>query len=368
MSKFTDALTSGAANSVIGLGTSLLGGFADSIFGGDDLENQERLMNLQFSNNAALMRLQAELNSPASIAKEYQEAGFNPYVAMGNGAGSTGGQAAGSSVSIPEAAYSIIPEQIGSLSAETLSKLAGAYKSAKEGSVVQKVAESSIFKNYSEGLSSKARANLDNIEADFKKTYGDDMYKGQISKFAAEVAELYQRANLAIAQQDLTDAKTCTELLQQLIQKELGKQEEYKAKMLEQRLNVYPQMLDLEIKGIEEQNRRTHAEGTEAYASAEEHKAGAREKTAGAEFKEFDNSMRKEFKEDIFNNFALKLRKDGKISNADYLEALRRSSEIENFNKFRDNNAVVRAVDDLLTWFASKVNLAVSGSVSKDVK
>lgn len=369
MSKFSDGLQSGAGEAVIGLGSSVLGGLASSIFGNDDdLENQERLMDYQFSNDAALMRLQAELNSPEAIAKHYQKAGFNPYVAMGAGVGSSGGQATGSSVSIPEAAYSTVPSTIGLLTADTLQKLAGAYKSSREGSVVRDVAASSIFNNYAEGLSSAALANLNKIEADFKKTYGDKLYQGQISKYAAEVAELYQRANLAMAQGNLAEAQEANEQLKQVINNELAKQEGYNSKMLAIRLNTYPQLIDLEIKGKQEENRKIHAEGTEAYASAEEHKAGAREKTASAEFKEFDNSMRKEFKEDIFSNYALKLRKEGKISQADYLEAVRRASEVEGFNKFRDGNMLVKAVDDLLTWFASKVNIAISGSVSTDVK
>lgn len=368
MGKFSEGLESAAGGAVIGLGSSVLGGLADSLFGSDPTETQKEMMDYQSSLNAGLMRLQAELNSPATIAKEYQKAGFNPYVTMGSGSGSSGGQAAGSSVSIPEAAYSAIPSQIGMLTADTLSKLAGAYKTAKEGSVVKEVTGSQIFRNYAEGLSAAALANLNKIEADFKTTYGDKLYQGQIGKYAAEVAELYQRANLAMAQGNLAEAQDANEQLKQVINNELAKQEGIKSKMLAIRLNTYPQLIDLEIKGKEEENRKLHAEGTEAYASASEHQAGAREKTATAEFKEFDNSMRKEFKEDIFNNYALKLRKEGQISKADYYEALRRSSEVEDFNKFRDRNMFVKAVDDLLTWFASKVNIAISGSVSKDVK
>lgn len=268
MSKFTEGLASGAGEAVIGLGSSVLGGLASSIFGDDDLENQERLMNHQFSNNAALMRLQAELNSPATIAKEYQKAGFNPYVAMGQGAGSSGGQASGSSVSIPEAAYSTVPSTIGLLTADTLQKLAGAYKSAKEGSVVRNVAESSIFKNYAEGLSAKARATLDNIEADFKKTYGDKLYQGDIAKKAAEVAELYQRANLAIAQQDYTEAQTAIAHLEQLIKNEIAKQEDYKSQMLAQRLNIYPQQLSLEIKQLKAEIEKKKSEIVANYGVA----------------------------------------------------------------------------------------------------
>lgn len=356
------------AGDVIGLASGL-GGFASSVASlFDDSPSAEDMMRKQYEYNADLARLQADLNSPKSIAKSYRQAGFNPYVAMGSGAGSSGGQASLPSVSVPEAGYEVLPQQIGVLSSDILNKLTQAYKNAGEGSVVRTVAESSVFKNYAEGLSAKARANLDNIEADFKKAYGDKLYQGEIAKKAAEVAELYQKVNLAIAEQDYTEAKTAVEHLEQVIKNEIAKQEDYKSQMLAQRLNSYPQMLRLEIKGMEEQNRETHARGTEAYASAEEHKAGAREKTAIAEFKEFDNSMRNEFKEDVFNNYALKLLKEGKLSHADYLEALRRSSELDNFNNFRDNNVFVRALDDVLSWFASKVNIAVSGSVSKDVK
>lgn len=63
MSKFTDGLASSAGGAVIGLGSSILGGLVSSLFGSDDLENQKELMDYQFSNNAALERLQAELNS-----------------------------------------------------------------------------------------------------------------------------------------------------------------------------------------------------------------------------------------------------------------------------------------------------------------
>lgn len=359
-------LADAAGGGIIGLAGNILGGITDSIFGsGDDSRD---LMNHQYDLQRKLMQYQSELNSPAKIAGEYLKAGMNPNVVMGQGSGSSGGQSAGGSISIPESGYETLSPTIGLLHADTLQKLAGAYKNTREGSVVRSVAEASIFKDHAEGLSAKARANLDNIEADFKKAYGDKLYQGEIAKKAAEVAELYQKANLAIAEQDYTEAKTVVEHLEQVIKNEIAKQEDYKSQMLAQRLNSYPQMLRLEIRGMEEQNRKTHAEGTEAYASASEHNAGAREKTASAEFKEFDNSMRNQFKEDIFNNYALKLRKEGKLSQADYLEALRRASEVENFNNFRDKNAVVRAVDDLLTWFASKVNIAVSGSVSKDVK
>lgn len=351
----TGALTAGGA---------LFSGLSNilGLFGGSDPQEE------QYQYNLKLMQEQARLNSPATIAQEYSKAGMNPSVMMGHGAASGGGMAAGSSVGIPEAAYQSLPSQIGLYTADSLQKLAGAYKMAKEGSIVKDVAGSQIFKNYAEGLSADALANLNKIEAEFKKTYGDKLYQGQVSKYAAEVAELYQRANLAMAQGNLAEAQEANEQLKQVINNELAKQEGYNSKMLAIRLNTYPQLIDLEIQGKEEENRKLHAEGTEAYASAEEHKAGAREKTASAEFQEFDNSMRKEFKEDIFNNYALKLRKEGKISNADYLEALRRSSEVENFNNFRDKYMLVRAVDDLLTWFASKVNIAISGSVSKDVK
>lgn len=365
-SRLLGGLADAAGGGIIGLAGNILGGITDSIFGsGPDARD---LMNHQYDLQRKIMKYQSELNSPATIAGEYLKAGINPYVAMGQGAGSSGGQSAGGTISIPESGYETLSPTIGLLHADTLQKLAGAYKSTREGSVVRSVAESSIFKNFAEGLSSKARADLDNIEADFKKAYGDRLYQGQIAKIAAEVAELYQKANLAIAQQDYTEAQTAISHLEQVIKNEVAKQEDYKSQMLSQRLNSYPQMLRLEIQGMEETNREAHARGTEAYASAEEHKAGAREKTASAEFKEFDNSMRSEFREDVFNNYALRLRKEGKLSQSDYFDALRRASEIENFNKFRDKNALVRAVDDLLTWFASKVNLAVTGSVSKDVR
>lgn len=351
----TGALTAGGAL-FSGLGNIL------GLFGGSDEQED------QYQYNKLLMQEQARLNSPATIAQEYYKAGMNPSVMMGHGAVSGGSMATGSSVGIPEAAYMSLPSQIGLYTADTLQKLAGAYKAAKEGSIVKEVAGSQIKKNYAEGLSADALANLNKIEAEFKKTYGDKLYQGHVSKYAAEVAELYQRANLAMAQGNLAEAQEANEQLKQVINNELAKQEGYNSKMLAIRLNTYPQLIDLEIKGKEEENRKLHAEGSEAYASATEHQAGAREKTANAEFKEFDNSMRKEFKEDVFNNYALKLRKEGQISKADYYEALRRSSEVEDFNKFRDKNMLVKAVDDLLTWFASKVNIAISGSVSKDVK
>ena len=130
-------------------------------------------MKMQADEERANMRLQAELNSPQRIAREYRKAGFNPYVAMGSGAGSTGGQSGLGSVAMPDSSYNSCLLKVGLMHADTLAKLAGAYKTSREGSVVRDVAGSQMFKNYAEGLSSSALANLNNIEADFKKTYGD---------------------------------------------------------------------------------------------------------------------------------------------------------------------------------------------------
>ena len=49
-------------------------------------------------------------------------------------------------------------------------------------------------------------------------------------KYAAEVAELYQRANLAMAQGNLAEAQEANEQLKQVINNEIAKQEDYKAK------------------------------------------------------------------------------------------------------------------------------------------
>lgn len=358
MSKFLDGLSSAAGGAVIGLGSSVLGGLADSLFGSDSTETQKEMMDYQSSLNAGLMRLQAELNSPATIAKEYQKAGFNPYVTMGTGSGSSGGHAAGSSVSVPEAAYSAIPSQIGLLTADTLSKLAGAYKTAKEGSVVKEVTGSQIFRNYAEGLSAAALANLNKIEADFKNTYGDKLYQGQISKYAAEVAELYQRANLAMAQGNLAEAQEANEQLKQVINNELAKQEGYNSKMLAIRLNTYPQLIDLEIKGKEEENKRTRAQANEANASAEEHRSKAGLADVQKDFQEFDNNLRRDFKKEIYVNYLKKLVAHGELSDKDAAEArlkferLERMRDAVNYTEFNSSlDAALELIKEKLSIF-----------------
>lgn len=258
MSKFTDGLSSAAGGAVIGLGSSILGGLADSLFGSDSTDTQKEMMDYQSSLNAGLMRLQAELNSPATIAKEYQKAGFNPYVTMGSGVGSSGGQAAGSSVSVPEAAYSAIPSQIGLLTADSLQKLAGAYKSAKEGSVVKDVAGSQIAKNKADADLSSSQKHLNDIDAKFKEVYGDEYNSLRNQKLQADVKKTFQDANTALAQQNLLEAEESCKQLEEIINNELIKSHQYENQRLGIYLNEYPAMLRTQIKLMKAQSNEAN--------------------------------------------------------------------------------------------------------------
>lgn len=340
-----------AISGVIGIANGIA-----SLF--DDSPDAAEMMQMQADEERANMRLQADLNSPYRIAKEYRKAGFNPYVAMGSGSGSSGVQSGLGSVAMPDSSYNLLPSQVGLMHADTLAKLAGAYKTSKEGSVVRDVAGSQIFKNFAEGLSADALTKLNKIEADFKNTYGDKLYQGQIAKYAAEVAELYQKANLALAQGNLAEAQEVNEQLKQVINNEIAKQEDAKSKMLAIRLNTYPQEIQLELQGKREENRRTRAQANEANASAEEHRSKAGLADAQKEFQDFENGLRKDYKKDIYENYLKKLVADGELSDKDAedarlkFERIMRMRDAVNYTEFNSSlDAALELIKEKLKIF-----------------
>lgn len=261
----------GGLSGVIGIANGL-----NSLFDGDSMSSKE-MMDYQAAQERSNMRLQAELNSPARIAKEYAKAGFNPYVTMGSGSGSSGGQSSLGAVAMPESGYNLVNSQQGVLFADTLAKLAGAYKSSKEGSVVREVAGSQVAKNAAEADKLRSEQALNDIAKKFEETFGAEKRSKENRLLEAKIQETYQNANTLMAQGNLLEAEQVVKQLESIIQNELIKQSEYNTRMLGIRLQQYPQELSQTLKTLK-------AQESEAYA-------GAREKLASAEYQEFMNKV-----------------------------------------------------------------------------
>lgn len=359
MGKFVDALSSAAGTGVIGLAGNVLGGLFN-----DPTERSKEMMDYQYKLQRGLVDLQAKYNSPANIASEYAKAGFNPYVSMGQGAGSSGGQSSGGSVAIPESAYNTISPQIGVLSSEMLRNFATALKTSKESSVVKPIAESEVAKNVATADEARASADLKNIEALFEKRFGAETRKGHIAELRASVAEKYQHANELMAAGNLHEAEQAVKELQYFLNETFIKQENEKLQMLGIELKNLPNKLKEELNVLRTQATANVASAEESRASAEEHREGAKVKKYEAAMRHYEYELREYGRTEEFSNYLGRLHKDGVLADADYEEARKRLANIQGINRFRENNIFFSAVDDLLTWFASKVGIAFGASVS----
>lgn len=366
MSKFVDALSSAAGSGVIGLAGNVLGGLFN-----DPTERSKEMMDYQYKLQRGLVDLQAKYNSPANIASEYAKAGFNPYVSMGQGAGSSGGQSSGGSVAIPESAYNTISPQIGVLSSEMLRNFATALKTSKESSVVKPIAESEVAKNVATADEARASADLKNIEALFEKRFGAETRKGHIAELRASVAEKYQHANELMAAGNLHEAEQAVKELQYFLNETFIKQENEKLQMLGIELKNLPNKLKEELNVLRTQASANVASAEESRASAEEHRSSAKEHEEGATLKmyqgllsQYEYALRQSGSVKEFQNYAAFLEKQGVISSAELAEAQKRLKNISTVNRAYDNDAFVRAIDNFLVWFADKVGIALVGSVS----
>lgn len=359
MSKFVDALSSAAGTGVIGLAGNVLGGLFN-----DPTERSKEMMNYQYKLQRGLVDLQAKYNSPANIASEYAKAGFNPYVAMGQGAGASGGQSSLGSVAIPESAYNTVSSQIGVLSSEMLRNFATALKASKESSVVKPIAESEVAKNVATADEARASADLKNIEALFEKRFGAETRKGHIAELRASVAEKYQHANELMAAGNLHEADQAVKELQYFLNETFIKQENEKLQMLGIELKNLPNKLKEELNVLRTQATANVASAEESRASAEEHRKGADVKLFESAIGAYKYMLLEHGRDLEFKNYLNKLNKDGILTQAETDEANKRLQNIQSINRFRESNVLFREVDNFITWLAGKIGIAFGASVS----
>lgn len=248
---------------VVGIAGGITGlGQAFGLFGNP----AEDMMRKQYEYQSALMDKQIAANSPDTIAHKYAKAGFNPFVAMGNGAGSSGGQSSLGNVSIPEAAYNTQSSQIGLMTSQVLDNLASAYKKSEEGSMVRGLIGSEIKSNLARAGLDEVNADLQSIEKDLKKVYGKKMYEGELGKKSAQIAHYYAMANLAVSQGNLADAEENLRNLQALLTSKEVDIMDYHRRMAWYDLLRYPELLEAKIKQIKSESQKNVAQAGEASA------------------------------------------------------------------------------------------------------
>lgn len=229
----------------------------------------KRMMDLQASYQKELMKYQSELNSPGTIAKELASAGFNPYVAMGSGSGTSGGQVGAGSVSLPEAAYGTIGSQVGLMDAQTLAQLAQAHKTTEEGSMVRRSIESMIQDVVSRSRLNEAEKNRLEFGLALDKMFSKKERSQGINEIKSRIEKNYSDAWKAQTSGDLDKAQTAILSVQRDIEELRKTITSYQEREAFQHLERYAEILEADIKNKRSETAKNYAQGREASASAE---------------------------------------------------------------------------------------------------
>lgn len=317
---------------------------------------------------------QLQQQSPQNQVARLMAAGINPAALLG----SSGGVVAAPSVGVPSAASGATPgshgvtptsglqvpnnsiAQMFSSIAQLQESVAIAKKSGVEASAIESKLPVEIERLQSEVKKTLTEANLnDALQANnrfdllLKQTFGYSEKNLQLQKLMSESFKNFASGNLDKAKEDLTKVE------KQLTQYEVDFKKETFDDAVAQ-VGILKNLYNAQIQTEKSKQFENYAAAEEHRAGAEDHRASAQEhlsgsdlKAAQAEWQQFDNDMRKAYKQDVYLTYLNKLLAEGKMSYADYQVAKRKAELIENVQgKFGS-----KQLDDLLEYTKDKISI-----------
>lgn len=317
---------------------------------------------------------QLQQQSPQNQVARLMAAGINPAALLG----SSGGVTAAPSVSVPSAAPGATPGSHGvsptsglQVPNNNIAQMFSSIAQLQESVAIAK--KSGVEAN---AIESRLPAEIDRLQAEVKKTLTDANLNEALA--ANNRFDLYIKQTFGYSEKNLQLQKSMSESFKNFASGKLDSAKEELTKV-EKLLTQYEVDFKKDtyddavaqvglIRNLYDAQIQTEkSKQAENYASAEEHRAGAEDKRASAqehlsgsslkdaqaEWQQFENDMRKAYKQDVYLTYLNKLLAEGKMSYADYQVANRKAQLIENVQ----GKPVSKQLDDLLEYTKDKISI-----------
>lgn len=324
------AAASGGANIL----SSLIGNAFATSNQAKQVEQSKELMNYQWEN----------FGSPEAQVKSLAKAGLNPVAMFGQNSGAVSSPSPAMPSSVPFQVDGI--ESIGNF----IKSLADAKKSGAEMPLIDAEIEKAL-----------AEKNLTQVKTDAQKLanliqvqYGD-------KEKAANIANLYANAQLALSSKDLNEAeKVLTELKQQTekVTKELT--EKRKAQVALE-VDFYPKQIEEQLKTLRSQQSANYASAEASEAASELSFAQAAVQRELRRAEKVKSDVLESGKVDNIKSYIDELRKDRMISHQQYQEALQKYNDIKVRNTSRERSTFVNKTDAFFDWFGDLIGKPLKG-------